>query len=82
MNNIFCTLFDSNYLDKGLVLYDSMCKHMSQFKLYVFACDKKCYEILKVEKSNNLIPIDIFNALSGVVEQASNLQRSHLLFRH
>lgn len=59
MNNIFCTLFDSNYLDKGLVLYDSMCKHMSQFKLYVFACDKKCYEILKVEKSNNLIPIDI-----------------------
>ena len=59
MNNIFCTLFDSNYLDKGLVLYDSMCKHMSQFKLYVFACDKKCYEILKVEKSDNLIPIDI-----------------------
>lgn len=57
MDNIFCTLFDSNYLDKGLVLYDSMCEHMTEFKLYVFAFDNKCYEILKAEGKRDLIPI-------------------------
>ena len=57
LNNIFCTLFDSNYLDKGLVLYDSMCKFIGDFKLYVFAFDQKSYEIIKAEGKNNLIPI-------------------------
>lgn len=55
MDNIFCTLFDSNYLDKGLVLYDSMCKCIPEFRLYVLACDKKCYDILNHESSDNLI---------------------------
>lgn len=45
-NLIFCTLFDSNYLDKGLALYHSMERHMQNFKLYVFAFDDKCFEVL------------------------------------
>ena len=57
MDNIFCTLFDSNYLDKGLVLYDSMCKYIGDFKLYVFAFDQKCYDIIKAEDKDNLVPI-------------------------
>lgn len=57
MDTVFCTLFDSNYLDKGLVLYDSMREHMKSFRLYVFAFDEKCYEILKAEESESLIPI-------------------------
>lgn len=57
MDTVFCTLFDSNYLDKGLVLYDSMRKHMESFKLYVFAFDEKCYEILQAEASESLIPV-------------------------
>ncbi len=57
MDNVFCTLFDSNYLDKGLVLYDSMCKYMSEFKLYVFAFDSKCFDILKAENLKNLIVV-------------------------
>lgn len=57
MDTVFCTLFDSNYLDKGLVLYDSMREHMQHFKLYVFAFDEKCYEILKAEENESLIPI-------------------------
>ena len=54
---IFCTLFDSNYLDKGLVMYRSLKKLKKDFKLYVLAMDNKCYEILTAEKLNELIPI-------------------------
>lgn len=61
MDNIFCTLFDSNYLDKGLVLFDSMLKHIGNFKLYVFAFDDKCFDILNKEKHDNLIPIKLSN---------------------
>lgn len=42
----FCTLFDSNYLDKGLTLYASMKEVMEEFRLYVLAMDEKCFEIL------------------------------------
>ncbi len=43
----FCTLFDSNYLSRGLVMYDSLKKHENDFHLYVFAFDNKAHEILK-----------------------------------
>ena len=44
----FCTLFDSNYLDKGLVLHQSLESAINEsFKLYVLAMDQKCYQILK-----------------------------------
>lgn len=56
---VFCTIFDSNYLDKGLVLYDSMCKHIVDFKLYVLAFDDACYQILKNENYKNMIVISL-----------------------
>lgn len=58
-DSIFCTIFDSNYLDKGLVLYDSMVKSIPEFKLYVFAFDKKCEEILRTENLKNMIVIGL-----------------------
>jgi hypothetical protein len=42
----FCTLFDSNYLSRGLALYHSLQK-VSSFHLYIVAFDNKCYEYLK-----------------------------------
>lgn len=42
----FTTLFDSNYLDKGLALYYSMERVMEDFCLYIFAFDDKCFEVL------------------------------------
>lgn len=43
----FCTLFDSNYLDKGITLYESMKDVMDEFQLYILAMDERCREILE-----------------------------------
>lgn len=43
---IFCTLFDSYYLDKGLTLYRSLEKCCKDFKLYIFCFDNKSFEVL------------------------------------
>ena len=43
----FCTLFDSYYLHKGIALYLSLERVMSDFHLYVMAFDKKSYDKLK-----------------------------------
>lgn len=50
----FCTLFDSNYIHKGLALYDSLSAVSDNFHLYVAAFDDKCYEILSELKLQNL----------------------------
>ena len=43
---IFCTLFDSYYLDKGLAMYRSLERVAEDFKLYIYAFDEKAYEVL------------------------------------
>ena len=55
----FCTLFDSNYLDKGLVLYESMSNVMENFKLYILAMDEKCEDILKDMNLSHSIVISL-----------------------
>lgn len=53
----FCTLFNVNYLDKGLVLFDSLENNAPNSILYVLAMDDKCYEVLSDINKPNLIPI-------------------------
>ena len=36
---VYCTLFDSNYLDKGLVMYDSLVNSSCKFILYILCMD-------------------------------------------
>lgn len=43
----FCTLFNSAYLSRGLVLYTSLERHCENFHLYILAFDEKCYTFLK-----------------------------------
>ena len=43
----FCTLFDSNYLTRGLALYESLKQNSPSFHLYIFAFDNNCFKILK-----------------------------------
>ncbi len=45
--NTFCTLFDSNYIDKGLALYYSLERVAKPFRLYIFAFDAKSEEMLR-----------------------------------
>lgn len=42
----FCTLFDSNYLSRGLTLYRSLEQVCDTFHLYIFAFDEKSAEVL------------------------------------
>ncbi len=42
----FCTLFDSNYLSRGLALYHSLDKHCENFHLFIFAFDNRTASIL------------------------------------
>ncbi len=42
----FCTLFDCNYLDKGIALYKSLERVSQNFVLYIFCFDDKSFEIL------------------------------------
>ena len=53
----FCTLFDSNYLTRGLALYESLEKVCSSFHLYVIAFNEECYEYLKKVRLPNLTAI-------------------------
>lgn len=69
MNN-YCTLFDSNYLSRGLVMYESLKRVSKEFFLYIFAFDDRCYRVLKQLKLEyvNVISLEEFEneALLGV----------------
>ena len=69
MTSVFCTLFDSNYLDKGLALYWSMKKHIKDFRLYVFAFDNKCYKILTDLKLKNVTVIHLREIMTPALQQ-------------
>lgn len=42
----FCTLFDTNYLSRGIALYRSLENTCDEFHLFIFAFDDACYNVL------------------------------------
>ena len=58
---VFCTLFDSNYLSRGLALYESLEKVCDNFHLYIFAFDKRTENILNELKLKNITVISLDN---------------------
>jgi hypothetical protein len=55
----YCTLFNYNYLSRGLLLYKSLCITHSDFCLYIFAFDSKTKEFLLNKKLSKAIIIGL-----------------------
>ncbi|MBC7829376.1 MAG: glycosyl transferase [Chitinophagaceae bacterium] len=55
----FCSLFDSNYLTRGLALYESLEKSCPSFHLFVIAFNDDCYHYLKNSGIRHITPISL-----------------------
>lgn len=55
----FCTLFDSNYLTRGLALHQSLLAHCPEFTLYVYCFDDETHRILCEIKPPRLVPVSL-----------------------
>ena len=66
----FCTLFDSNYISKGIALYLSIAKHTDDFMLYVMAMDRKCEEQLKQMAFSHMVVECIDDNMFPTLEEA------------
>jgi hypothetical protein len=55
----FCTLFNSSYLSRGLVMYESLKKYCDDFHLYVYAFDDKCFQYLTSQHLEHLTVISL-----------------------
>lgn len=52
----FCTLFDSNYLDKALAMHKSLQRTCEDFTLYVMCFDERSYFVLQDLSYPEIIP--------------------------
>ena len=55
----YCTLFNINYLSRGINLYNSIKKVSKRFKLYIFAFDDLTLNYLKDLNLKNVIIISL-----------------------
>lgn len=68
----FCTLFDSNYIDRGIVLYKSLEAVEKDFVLYVIAFDDESIQVLNDLKYNQMIVIPYYEFEDDVLLEAKN----------
>jgi SAM-dependent methyltransferase len=71
MQNEFCTLFDINYLPRGLVLYRSLERHCDDFRLRVFCMDAETKAILDRLRLPRLTAIGLHELESHDTELAA-----------
>ncbi|WP_250632756.1 hypothetical protein [Rhodoflexus caldus] len=55
----FATLFDQNYLSRGLTLRTSMERHAGDFQLFILCLDRASYDFFVQEKHPNTVPVQL-----------------------
>ena len=60
MKRYFCTLFDSNYLIKGLTMIKSLAEYSEDFDIFVLCLDYKTKFILEKVKISNIKCLELF----------------------
>lgn len=72
MKTVLCTLFGFNYLDKGLVLYESLEKVAGDYVLYALAMDDECYRFLQGCRFEKMIPVSLSDFENEALREAKS----------
>ena len=68
----FCTLFDSNYLSRGLAMYESLAKQCNNFHLYIYTFD----DLSHVLSEHKLCPeVDSSKSMRTLLLQYQSLRK-------
>ena len=65
----YVTLFDSYYLDRGMILIESLLRHATDYTLYVFAFDDAAYDYLTKRNLSNVIVLNEKSLLDDKLEE-------------
>lgn len=76
MKLVFCTLFDSNYLDKGLAMYRSLRDTCENYSIYILAMDSRCESILGTYSYQNMTVINLQDFIQAMGLEEVRLNRS------
>ena len=75
--HLYCTLFDRNYLTRGLALYGSLLRHCREFRLVVLCLDEPVSDVLRALALKNLevVPLSLLEESDPDLKRARS-QRS------
>lgn len=73
---VFCTLFDSNYLDKGLAMYRSLSDTCENYDIYILAMDNLCESILNAYDYQNMTIINLQDFVHAMRLEEAKANRS------
>ena len=74
----FCTLFDSNYLSRALVMYHSLEKTGENFKLYAVCFDDLSYQILIKLNLSNVVAIPLAAVISIIFRDVMEKRKAQV----
>lgn len=76
----FCTLFDSSYLDRFLVMYDSLMRTCRGARIFVIAFDISCRDVLLDMALPGVVVISYHEFEDDILKEAKNNRSSREFF--